>query len=293
VTGDQPTTHDVARLGWDATSLATLRTVAERVAQEAAELVREHRRAGASVADRKSSPVDVVTEADRASEEFLRDRLAELRPGDGFFGEEGARRRSESGVTWVVDPIDGTVNYLYGIPQYAVSVAAVDSERRSLAGAVVDVERRITYSAALGAGATADGTALHVRPPAPVAEQLFLTGFQYQQEVRARQGRAVAALVARVRDIRRHGAAALDLCAVAAGTADAYVEEGLQLWDRAAAGLVATEAGAVVELRPGAGGMECVLCAPAHSYDEVLALVTECGFLAGTPGPGEALPPTL
>src|SRR4051794_1727617 len=153
---------------WDAGTLAELRAVAERTAREAADLVRERRRAGASVADRKSSPVDVVTETDRESEAFLRRRLGELRPDDGFFGEEGTRRASGSGVTWVVDPIDGTVNYLYGIPQYAVSVAAVDEHQRSLAGAVVDVERRTTYSAALGAGATADGRDLAVRPPAPL-----------------------------------------------------------------------------------------------------------------------------
>ncbi|MDX6327386.1 MAG: monophosphatase [Nocardioidaceae bacterium] len=273
--------------------LAELRGVAERVAREAADLVRERRLAGASVADLKSSPVDVVTEADRASEEYLRRRLGDLRPDDGFFGEEGTRHSSGSGVTWVVDPIDGTVNYLYGIPQYAVSVAAVDGGHRSLAGAVVDVERRVTYSAALGAGAAADGRPLAVRPRAPLAEQLFLTGFQYQQEVRALQGPAVAALVTKVRDIRRLGSAALDLCAVAAGTADAFVEEGLHLWDRAAAGLVATEAGAVVEVHPGAGGMDCVVCAPAEAYAEVLAVVTECGFLAATTGSTETSPPTL
>jgi myo-inositol-1(or 4)-monophosphatase len=265
-------------------SLVTaLRRVAETVAVEAAGVVREHRDAGTGVevADRKSSSVDIVTEADRAAEAFLRQRLASLRPEDGFFGEEGTRRPSSSGVTWVVDPIDGTVNYLYDIPHYAVSVAAVDDAGRSLAGAVVDVSRSRTYSAAKDAGATLDGKPLQVRAPAPLEEQLFLTGFQYQQRVRALQGAAVARLVGRVRDVRRFGSAALDLCAVAAGTADAYVEEGLHLWDRAAAGLVATEAGAVVEVLPGAGGMECVVCAPVAGYGEVLALVTDCGFLAG------------
>ena len=264
-------------------TLETLRSVAETVATEAADLVRERRAAGSGVevADRKSSSVDVVTETDRASEALLRHRLGELRPDDGFVGEEGSRRPSSTGVTWVVDPIDGTVNYLYDIPHYAVSVAAVDAAGRSLAGAVVDVARRVTYSAAKDAGATLDGRPLQVRPPAALEEQLFLTGFQYQRHVRTLQGAAVAKLVGRVRDVRRFGSAALDLCAVAAGTADAYVEEGLQPWDRAAAGLVATEAGAVVEVLPGVGGMECVVSAPVAGYDEVLALVTECGFLAG------------
>jgi myo-inositol-1(or 4)-monophosphatase len=261
--------------------LAALRATAESVAVAAADLVRVRRRtSGASVADRKSSPVDVVTEVDREAEAFLRRRLAELRPGDGFLGEEGGRGGSSTGITWVVDPIDGTVNFLYGLPHYCVSVAAVDADQRSLAGAVVDVTRGAVFSAALGGGATEDGVPLRVREPAPLSEQLFLTGFQYRQELRALQGAAVAALVPRIRDIRRMGSAALELCGIAAGTADAYVEEGLHLWDRAAASLVATEAGAVVEVHPGIGGTDCVVAAPAATYAEVLRVVTECGFLA-------------
>jgi myo-inositol-1(or 4)-monophosphatase len=263
---------------------AQLRRVAELVGREAAELVRVRRAGGTAVADRKSSSVDIVTDTDREAEEFLRTRLTELRPGDGFFGEEGGRGGSSTGVTWVVDPIDGTVNFLYGIPHYCVSVAAVDVEQRSLAGAVVDATTGTVFSAALGGGATRDGIPLKVRAPAPLSEQLFLTGFQYQQEVRALQGAAVARLVPQVRDIRRLGSAALELCAVGAGTADAYVEEGLHLWDRAAAALVATEAGARVEVHPGAGGMDCVVAAPASGFDEVLRLVADCGFLGGISG---------
>jgi myo-inositol-1(or 4)-monophosphatase len=257
-----------------------LREVAVLTAREAAALVRDRRRSSIEVEDTKSSPVDVVTEVDRESEELLRRRLAELRPDDGFFGEEGTRDSSASGVTWVVDPIDGTVNFLYGIPQYAVSVAAVDDGGRSLAGAVVDVTTGAVHSAALGAGATCDGRPLRVRPVVPMAERLVLTGFQYQERVRAVQGPAVARLLTRVRDIRRLGSAALDLCAIAAGQADAFVEEGLHHWDRAAAGLVATEAGARLAVLPGAGGMDCVVSAPADGFDEWLGLVQECGFLA-------------
>lgn len=257
-----------------------LRRVAEQVAQEAAELVRAGGSHDVDVADRKSSPVDIVTDVDRESERFLRRRLAELRPEDGFLGEEGTEGASSSGVTWVVDPIDGTVNFLYGIPQYCVSVAAVGPDDVTVAGAVVDVVPGHLYSASAGGGATRDGVPLRVRDRVPEAERLFLTGFQYQAEVRAVQGRAVARLLPRVRDIRRMGAAALDLCALAGGRADAYVEEGLHLWDRAAAGLVATEAGAELRLLDGAGGSECVVCAPAHSIEEVLGLVAECGFLA-------------
>ena len=261
-----------------------LRRVAETAAVEAAALVRQRRAAGGTaVAASKSSPVDIVTEVDREAEAFLRRRLADLRPGDGFFGEEGGRGESTTGVTWVVDPIDGTVNFLYGLPHYCVSVAAVDAEERSLAGAVVDVTREVLFSAALGAGSTQDGVPLEVRRPAPLSEQLFLTGFQYRPELRALQGAAVARLVPRVRDIRRMGSAALELCALAAGSADAYVEEGLHLWDRAAAALVATEAGARVEVHPGVGGSDCVVAAAAPAFDEVLRVVTECGFLAAGP----------
>jgi myo-inositol-1(or 4)-monophosphatase len=269
-----------------------LRRVAETAAVEAAALVRERRAAaGTSVAASKSSPVDIVTEVDRESEAFLRQRLAELRPGDGFLGEEGGRGDSTTGVTWVVDPIDGTVNFLYGLPQYCVSVAAVDDGERSLAGAVVDVTTGAVFSAALGAGATRDGVPLRVRGPAPLSEQLFLTGFQYRPELRELQGVAVARLLPRVRDIRRMGSAALDLCALAAGTADAYVEEGLHLWDRAAAALVATEAGARVEIHRGAGGTDCVVAAPATSFDEVLRVVTECGFLTASLGADDGFAP--
>ncbi len=266
--------------GSDPVTPQQLREVAERVSREAADLVRRRRTAGVEITDRKSSAVDVVTQVDQESESLLRGRLAALRPDDGFFGEEGGREASASGITWVVDPIDGTVNFLYAIPAYAVSVAAVDRQERSVAGAVVDVSTGTVYSAARGGGATRDGAPIRVRPVAPMAERLFLTGFQYQQEVRRLQGPAVARLVTEVRDIRRMGSAALDLCAVACGTADAYVEEGLHLWDRAAAGLVAEEAGAVVEVRPGIGGMECVVSAPAAGYPDVLELVTRCGFLA-------------
>jgi myo-inositol-1(or 4)-monophosphatase len=279
----------------DATQLDALRTTAETVATEAAALVRRRRRDGVEVADRKSSVVDVVTAVDREAEEYLLGRLAELRPGDGFFGEEGGRSEAgRSEVTWVVDPIDGTVNFLYGIPQYCVSVAAVGPQEQSLAGAVVDVATGDVYSAARGGGATCNGVPLRVRDVAPMGERLFLTGFQYQQHVRRLQGTAVARLVGRVRDIRRMGSAALDLCAIAAGRADAYVEEGLNLWDRAAASLVATEAGATVGVLSGAGGMECVVCAPADGYADVLRVVRECGFLAagveGAPPPGDSGP---
>jgi len=253
--------------------------LARTVAVEAAGLVRERRRGGVEVAETKSSSVDIVTEVDTAAEELIYSRLMGARPEDGFLGEEGASSESTSGVTWIVDPIDGTVNFLYGIPQYSVSIAAsVDDQ--VVAGVVVNVESGQVYAATRGGGATCDGAPLAVRDRVPLAHRLVVTGFSYLAEVRALQARAVSALLTEVRDIRRHGSAALDLCGVGAGRADAYVEEGLNPWDAAAGGLVATEAGARLETYPGVGGRDCIVCAPEDGFDELLALVRQCGFFA-------------
>jgi myo-inositol-1(or 4)-monophosphatase len=253
-------------------------TVARDVAVEAAELVAARRRDGVEVAATKSSPVDVVTEADRAAEELIHRRLLEARPADGFVGEEGGGTASASGVTWVVDPIDGTVNFLYGIPHYAVSVAAKVGDA-VVAGVVVDVAKGECFTAVRGAGAWCDGRRLAVRNAAAPGEQLVATGFNYEQDVRVLQSRAAAAMMPEVRDIRRLGSAALDLCWLAAGRIDAYVEEGLHEWDLAAGGLVAEEAGARVEVHPGVGGKDCVVGAPSEAFDRFVDLVRRSGFL--------------
>ena len=258
---------------------AELLALALDVAREAAALVRARRAEGVTVAATKSSAVDVVTEADRASEALIRSRLLAARPEDAFVGEEGGSAVGGSGVRWIVDPIDGTVNFLYGIPQYSVSIAAEDAGT-VVAGVVLDVASGAEYAAALGAGATRDGVPLSVRAPAPIAERLVLTGFNYEAATRIVQAAAVAALLPQVRDIRRLGSCALDLCHVAEGSADAYVEEGISLWDHSAGGLVAREAGATVELAVGRGGKEAVICAPASGYAEFRSLVEKCGFLA-------------
>ena len=252
------------------------------VALEAAELVRVRRREGVEVAATKSSPVDVVTEVDRASEQLIFDRLMTARPGDGFLGEEGASASSDTGVVWVVDPIDGTVNFLYGLPHYAVSIAAsVDDQ--PVAGVVVNVVSGETFTATLGGGSYLDGRRLSVgwdgQPP-PLSQRLIGTGFNYVADVKEHQTLAVSALLHEVRDIRRLGSAALDLCSVAAGRVDAYVEEGLNPWDMAAGGLVATEAGARLEEHPGIGGNGCFVSAPADGFDDFLDLVRRSGFLA-------------
>jgi len=254
--------------------------LARSVADEAADLVRRQRREGVEVADTKSSPVDIVTEVDRAAERLIYSRITRARPDDGFLGEEGASAESTTGVTWVVDPIDGTVNFLFGIPQYAVSIAASRGEE-VVAGVVVNVASGEVFAASRGGGATLDGRPLHVRDVVPLEQCLIATGFNYVAEVRALQAAAVARMLNTVRDVRRLGSAALDLCALAAGRIDGFVEEGLNPWDRAAGGLIATEAGARVETWPGAGGTDCVVAGPAAGFDNFSALVENCGFLAG------------
>jgi len=256
--------------------------LAREVATEAAELVKTARRGGVEVADTKSSPVDIVTEVDRTTERLIFERLLSQRPDDGFLGEEGGSSKSTSGVTWIVDPIDGTVNFLYGIPLYSVSIAA-SIEETVVAGVVLNVESGECFAATLGGGATCDGRPLAVRGPAPLAESLVITGFNYVAEIKAKQATAVARLVTEVRDIRRLGSAALDLCAIGAGRADAYIEEGLHPWDMAAGGLVATEAGATLKTGAGVGGQVAVICAPAHGFDAFARLVARCGFLEERP----------
>ncbi len=206
----------------------------------------------------KSTPTDPVTVADTETEILIRDLLHRERPSDEVLGEEaGGSVAVPSGVRWVVDPIDGTVNFLYGIPAYAVSVAA-QVDGRSVAGAVVDVARGVTYWAAEGEGAWAvglggekdDAVRLSCNPITDVGLALVATGFAYSQERRTRQGALIGALLPQVRDIRRVGAAAIDLCMVASGAVDAHVEHGLSPWDWAAGGLIAAEAGARVVLPP-------------------------------------------
>jgi myo-inositol-1(or 4)-monophosphatase len=274
-----------------------LRDLAHDVAGEAAALVRDRRTAGVRVADTKTSVVDVVTEADQAAEELVRRRLLELRPDDAVLGEEQDDREGTSGVRWVIDPIDGTVNYLYGLPEYAVSLAAeVDGD--VVAGVVVNAATGVTYAAARGHGATRDGAPVQVRNSVPLDQRLVLTGFGYRPEVRAHQAAGVARLLPRVRDIRRMGSCALDLCHVADGTADGYVEEGPQRWDWAAGSLVAREAGARFGLLPGVGSEHLadlldaqgrvpgwpaesvVVAAPAEGWEVFVDALVDAGLVA-------------
>ncbi len=262
--------------------------VAERVAREAGALVSDGRPDRVTVAATKSSPQDVVTAMDYASEELLRRRLAELRPDDGVLGEERGWQPGGSGVTWVVDPIDGTVNYLYGQPSYAVSVAAVTGpagvapDPRTwtvLASCVHAPTLGLTYTAARGAGAWLDGVRLTMGAgPDDLAGCLLGTGFGYLAQRRAVQGRVVAALLPRVRDIRRLGSAAVDLCSVAAGSLDAHYERGLQPWDLAGASLVVTESGGVVVgLRGEPASDEMTVAGPPAVVARLTPLLEELG----------------
>lgn len=249
-----------------------LRDLALAIGRESVALATSLRERGIDVADTKTSTVDVVTEADRSCEQLIRRRILEARPDDAVMGEEGDDHPGTTGVRWIVDPIDGTVNYLYGLPEWAVSIA-VEVAGEVVAGVVINGSTGVEYAAARGAGATRDGRPIAVRPTPPLAERLVLTGFGYRSEVRAHQGACVAALLPHVRDIRRMGSCALDLCHVAEGSADAYVEEGPQPWDYSAGALVLTEAGGRFGLLAGRLG-ETVAGAPSH------ALVT------GVPEPG-------
>jgi myo-inositol-1(or 4)-monophosphatase len=225
--------------------------LARDVAVEAGGLARRLRSEGVEVADTKSTVTDIVTFADRQTEQLIRSRLADARPGDGFLGEESGAERGTSGLTWVVDPIDGTVNYAYGLPFYAVSIAVVEGEPdplswRALAGCVVNPVGGEVFTAAEGSGAHLGRERIRVAPSVEPGQALLATGFSYTPERRTAQAAAVARYIASVRDIRRIGVAALDLCYVAAGRLNAYAESGLNPWDQAAGVLIAREAGARV-----------------------------------------------
>ena len=271
----------------NAPAAADLLAVALEVALEAGALLLDGQRRDRVVAGTKSSVTDMVTEVDQAAEALVEARLAQLRPGDGLVGEEGAATESTTGVVWVVDPIDGTTNYVYGYPAFCVSVAA-ELHGEPVAAVVHDPQRADTFLACRGGGAFLRNVLGERRlelpgSGGPLAESLVGTGFGYAAERRLAQGAILAGVLGRVRDIRRGGSAALDLCSVAAGRLDAFYERGLNHWDHAAGALIAREAGASVTTLEGGplSPDRTVVAARPDLLEPLLALLREAG--AGGP----------
>ncbi len=260
---------------------AALVALAGRLARESGYLLVEasrHRQARLTLGDtarRKSSTTDLATEADRASERLIVGGIKLARPDDAVLGEEGSDHAGSSGLTWFVDPIDGTTNFVYGFGSWTVSIGVADGAGM-LAGAVYDPLRDEMFTAARGCGAALDGHPLGPLAAPPLAESLIGTGFSYSAENRHAQARLLPIVLPRVRDIRRAGAASLDLCYVGAGRLNGYYEAGLHPWDRAAGLLVATEAGArycdVDDLVP---NRSTLVLAPPGLLAELHALLVE------------------
>lgn len=219
-----------------------LLSLACELATEAGLFLRQRAPFVRDLIDTKSSPTDMVTEVDRAAEALIVRRILAARPDDGLLGEEGASREGTSGVRWVIDPLDGTTSYIYGYPAYSVSIAA-ELHGETVAGAVYDAAHGLLYSASRGGGARCDGRAITVTAESRLSHALCGTGFGYSPGRRAEQAAMVAHVLPRIRDIRRGGSAALDLCWVASGHLDAYFEQGLNAWDMAAGVLIVEEAG--------------------------------------------------
>jgi myo-inositol-1(or 4)-monophosphatase len=250
--------------------------LATEVAHEAGAGLRDaFGRLGDLAISAKSTPTDLVSEVDLTTERLIRARLEAARPDDAILGEEGDDRSGTSGLRWVVDPLDGTVNFLFGIPQWCVSIACED-EGGVLAGVVYDPMREETWAATRDGDATLNGARVRASRRGELATALVATGFGYAADVRESQARVVARLLPLVRDVRRFGAAALDLAWAAAGRVDAYYERGVKHWDVAAGALICARAGlAVHELPPAPPADSGLLVAPPAIAGELLRLVAD------------------
>jgi myo-inositol-1(or 4)-monophosphatase len=260
----------------DDADLEGLLGVAVEVAREAAALAVAYRANGIGEIGTKSTATDVVTAADRAVERLVGELLHERRPGDEILGEEYGGGVADPGrVRWVVDPIDGTVNYVYGLPHYAVSIAA-EVDGRAVAGVVRNAATGEEWTAMRGRGAWREGRRLACSQVGELGQALVATGFGYDAARRAHQAAVLPVLLPRVRDVRRFGVASVDLCFAAEGRVDAYFEKGLNVWDHAAGGLVAVEAGLwVTGLRGAPPGPSMVLAASPALHASLHALLVE------------------
>jgi myo-inositol-1(or 4)-monophosphatase len=252
-----------------------LLTLAEAVAREAGVSLRAaFASLGSLVITAKSTPTDLVSDADVTTERLIRTRVHAARPGDAILGEEGGEGEGTTGLRWVVDPLDGTVNFLFGIPQWAVSIACEDADA-ALAGVVYDAVRDEMWSARRDGPATLNGVPLHGSGRTELATAMVATGFGYDAAVREVQAATVARLLPHVRDIRRFGSAALDLVWCAAGRYDAFYERGLNAWDLAAGALVCERAGlSVIELPATPPTGPGILVAPPAIASDLAALVS-------------------
>ncbi|WP_307219151.1 inositol monophosphatase family protein [Microbacterium sp. SORGH_AS_0888] len=263
------------------TASPALLELAVDIAREAGELAARRRREGVSIAATKSALADIVTEADREVESLIRDRIAAERPDDGFLGEESGAGESRSGLTWVVDPIDGTVNYAYGIPAYAVSIGIVSGRPdpaawTALAGVVFNPAVGDLFRAAQGEGAWLGDRRLAVNDPVSDAGALLATGFGYDPATHAGDLARLTKVMPLARDIRRIGAASLDLAGVAAGRLDGYFERGLHPWDMAAGALMVTEAGGRVGgIGGAAAGRSMTIAAGPDLFARLTEIIVE------------------
>jgi myo-inositol-1(or 4)-monophosphatase len=259
--------------------LRELLALASDLALQAGRIHDEGRRQVLTI-ETKSSPTDVVSQVDKEAERLIVDRLRAERPGDALLAEEGSLLQGSSGVRWVVDPLDGTTNYVYGYPAYAASIA-VEVDGRAAVGVVYDSSAGRLYRAVAGHGAVCDDRPIRARSEGDLSRALVATGFSYDARQREQQGSAVAAALGRIRDIRRGGTAALDLCHVAAGEVDAYWELDLSPWDYGAGTLIAREAGAAVEhLAATHGRGPAVVAANPALMPAFLELLRDAGALA-------------
>jgi myo-inositol-1(or 4)-monophosphatase len=261
--------------------LDELQRVAFEVATGAAQVLSQYSPERLREVSTKSSPTDLVSEADRASEAYIVSQLQSARPSDSFVGEEGTSYSGTSRVSWVADPLDGTTNFFFDIPAFSVSLAA-QYDGISVVGVVVDVKRQETWTATVGRGAFCNGSPCHVASGRSVlATALVATGFSYSTERRAQQAAMLPYLLPAVRDIRRFGSAALDLCWVAAGRFDAFYEQGLNAWDSAAGSLICEEAGGQVTVLLG----DTLLASTRELTGPLAELLTKAHDAAGITRP--------